>query len=411
MFEFIFASSVTILPDYLFRRYVQGKRFGHEITLFSVWYILRYGITACAMLTITLITVIFYFHPSTTNAMYYFRTVTILPETPGKVDEVLVQNLEEVKAGQLLFTLDDSRQRSALETAEAKVNEVNSTIEAMQAQLHAATAQVAAAQAALDQAQNELQRNLDLQERNANVVADQELDRQRARVDALTASRDAAKAGEEQITSQLEDQLPAQLKTAQAAVTQAEVELSYTQVKSSTDGILEQFALQPGDYINPILRPAGLSLPKIPGRKRVQAGFGQLTAQILKPGMIAEISCPSVPFTVIPMVIVDVQDVIAAGQFRPTDNLVDASRIPPQGTVTAIMEPLYEGGIDKLIPGSRCVANAYTSNHDRLASGEVSGLQAIGLHVVDTVGLVHAAILRSQTLLYPVRTLVLSGGH
>lgn len=33
------------------------------------------------------------------------------------------------------------------------------------------------------------------------------------------------------------------------------------------------------------------------------------------------------------------------------------------------------------------------------------------LHVIDTVGVVHAIILRIQALLLPVQTLVLSGGH
>ena len=47
MFELLFCSILTILPDYLFRRYGQGKRIGKEITLFSVWYELRWGIIAC----------------------------------------------------------------------------------------------------------------------------------------------------------------------------------------------------------------------------------------------------------------------------------------------------------------------------------------------------------------------------
>jgi hypothetical protein len=29
------------------------------------------------------------------------------------------------------------------------------------------------------------------------------------------------------------------------------------------------------------------------------------------------------------------------------------------------LEPLYKGGLDAVIPGSSCIANAYTSNHDR----------------------------------------------
>ena len=36
MLELLLCASLTILPDYLFRRYVQGKRIGREITL--RWY-------------------------------------------------------------------------------------------------------------------------------------------------------------------------------------------------------------------------------------------------------------------------------------------------------------------------------------------------------------------------------------
>ena len=72
MLELILCSLLTILPDYLYRRYRQGKRIGHEITLFSVWFELRYGIVACLMLTVSLITMIFYFHPSTTSATLYY---------------------------------------------------------------------------------------------------------------------------------------------------------------------------------------------------------------------------------------------------------------------------------------------------------------------------------------------------
>ena len=88
MIELFLCSLVSILPDYLYRRYGQGKRIGREITLFSVWYELRWGITACVLLTVTLITVIFYYHPATPLATAMFRTVPILPETPGRVIEV-----------------------------------------------------------------------------------------------------------------------------------------------------------------------------------------------------------------------------------------------------------------------------------------------------------------------------------
>lgn len=47
MLELLLCSLLTIFPDYLYRRYRQGKRFGKEITLFSIWFELRWGIVSC----------------------------------------------------------------------------------------------------------------------------------------------------------------------------------------------------------------------------------------------------------------------------------------------------------------------------------------------------------------------------
>jgi len=138
----------TLLPDYLYRRYAQGKRIGTEITLFSMWYELRWGITGCVMLTVLLITMIFYFHPSTTSAALFFRTVPVAPETIGRVAEVFVDFSVPVKKGTVLFTLDSSKQRAAAETAKKKIAEVD-------AQLVAAKVDVAKAEAQLQQAQSD----------------------------------------------------------------------------------------------------------------------------------------------------------------------------------------------------------------------------------------------------------------
>jgi hypothetical protein len=74
MLELILCSLITVLPDYLYRRHREGKRWGDQITFFTMWYELRWGITACLILTVALITIVFYYHPSTTNAGPYFRT-------------------------------------------------------------------------------------------------------------------------------------------------------------------------------------------------------------------------------------------------------------------------------------------------------------------------------------------------
>src|SRR5215510_73882 len=124
MLELLLCSLLTILPDYLFRRFVQGKRLGKEITFYSVWFELRWGITACLMLTVGLITAVFYNHPSTTNATLFFRTVPILPETNGRVAEIFVGNSGPITQGAQIFRLDNSKQEAAVETARRKIAEV-----------------------------------------------------------------------------------------------------------------------------------------------------------------------------------------------------------------------------------------------------------------------------------------------
>ena len=117
MLELLLCSLVTIFPDYLFRRYVQGRRIGKEITFYSVWFELRWGIIACLMLTVGLITVIFYNHPSTSSVTLLFRTVPIVSEINGRVAEVYVGLTGEVKQGAPIFRLDSSTQQAAAEAA------------------------------------------------------------------------------------------------------------------------------------------------------------------------------------------------------------------------------------------------------------------------------------------------------
>ena len=62
-----------------------------------------------------------------------------------------------------------------------------------------------------------------------------------------------------------------------------------------------------------------------------------------------------------------------------------------------------------LPPGSNCIANAYTSNEERLATEDLTSTQRFFFHAIDAVGLVHAMILRLQAVLLPVKTLVLQG--
>ncbi|PDT90894.1 secretion protein HlyD [Bradyrhizobium sp. Y36] len=409
MFELMFCSLLTILPDYLYRRYGQGKRFGKEITFFSIWYELRWGITGCLMLTVSLITMIFYFHPATSSATLYFRTVPILPEGSGRVADVKIGFSAPVKKGDVLFTLDASKQQAALETAKRKVAEVDAAIQTTQADVVKAEAQIGEAKANYQQAKDELEVKTELQRRNPGIVPQRDIDKLQVLVEQRQSGVDAASAAKQSVSMQVSVLLPAQKASAEAALDQAQVDLDKTVVRAGIDGRVEQFLVRPGDVVNQLMRPAGVLIPEGAGRKVLQAGFGQIEAQVMKEGMVAEATCISKPWVIIPMVITTVQDYIAAGQFRSGEVLVDPQNAVRPGTILVFMEPLYKGGLDGVTPGSSCVVNAYTSNHEEISAKDTPTIRKIALHVVDGVGLVHALLLRIQALLLPIQTLVLSG--
>jgi len=408
MFELMLCSLFTLVPDYLYRRYVQGKRIGKEITLFSMWYELRWGITGCVMLTVLLITMIFYFHPSANSAALFFRTVPIVPETSGRVAEVNVGFSEPVTKGTVLFKLDSSKQKAAVETARRKMAEVEAQFVNAKVDVTKAEAQLQQANSDYKQARDELDVKSDLQRRNPGIVPQRDIDKLRVLVDGRQAAIDAASAARQSAEVQLSTLLPASKASAEAELAQAQVELDKTVVRAGVDGRVEQFLLRPGDVVNPLMRPAGVLIPEGAGQRALQAGFGQIEAQVIKPGMIAEAACTSLPWTIIPMVVTSVQDYIAAGQFRGGEQLIDPSSVRP-GTILAFLEPLDKNGLADVTAGSSCIVNAYTSNHEEIASKDTPALKGFVLHAIDTVGLVHAMLLRIQALVLPIRTLVMSG--
>ncbi len=328
MLEILLCSLITVLPDYLYRRYGQGKRIGKEITVFSVWYELRWGITACLMLAVALITVVFYNHPSTKNVTAYFRVIPIVPETSGRVAEVFVTPIRsDVSKGDPIFRLDDSRERAAVETARRRLAEAVASLDLAKAELATADARIQQAKSDYQQVLDELQTKQELLKRNADTVPRREIERLTVTLEAREGAVNAAIAQRDAAVAKLEKLAPAQKASAEAALEQAEVELRKTLVSAGVDGRIEQFSLRVGDIVNPFMRPAGVLIPKLSGRGQLYAGFSQIEAQVMRPGMIAEVACLSKPFTVIPMVVTSVQDFIAAGQLRTGTNSLTRSRL------------------------------------------------------------------------------------
>ena len=411
MLELMLVSIVTLLPDYLIRRYVQGKRIGHEITLFSVWYELRWGITLCLILTVVLIMTVLYNHPSSAAVNALFRTVSIFAETGGRVEKVYVGYNEHVKQGQPLIKLESSRQEAAVDTALAKIAEVEGATILAKSDVLTSEGKLDEAKGNYQQAVDEYETKKKLYERNPDVVATRELEKLKTLVTTRQGNVDAAQAGKASAELRVSTILPAQKVSAEAELAAAKVELERMTIRAGVDGRVDQFVARPGDIIQPapVTRAIGILIPDSAGEDRLLAGYNQIEAQIIKVGMIAEAACISKPLTIIPLVVSRVQDVIAAGQILQTNQLTELEKIGPPGTVLVVLEPLYEGVLDNVPPGSSCIANVYSNHHEQIVSKDTGTLERTYLHFVDAVALIHALILRLQAVVMPLQALLFSG--
>ena len=231
-----------------------------------------------------------------------------------------------------------------------------------------AEGQLRQAKGALQQAQDELETKRELQRRNAGIVPQRDIEKLEVAVDANEGGVAAAEAAEQAMEDPRRKRASVRegerRSRARAGASGSGQDLLFALV---CNGRVEQFLLRVGDVVNPLMRPAGVLIPEgLRGSRALTAGFSQIEAQIMNPGMIAEVTCVSKPFTVIPMVVTDVQDFIAAGQFRGGEQLIDAQQVTRPGTLMVYLEPLYKGGLEGITPGSSCIANAYSNNHDAI---------------------------------------------
>ena len=165
----------------------------------------------------------------------------------GELLQVAVSDDEIVEAGTVLFEIDPTPFRLAVEAAEAELAQVGQSIGASTAEVAAAQARVAEAQAVLTNSRAQAERTLELVERGVTPAA------QGDEAIAAFASGEATVAAAEADLRSAEEALgPAgannpQLRAAQAALETAQFDLSQTRIVAPTRGRVTNFSLGPGE--------------------------------------------------------------------------------------------------------------------------------------------------------------------
>ena len=155
---------------------------------------------------------------------------TISPKIAGRVHEVFVDQGDQVKAGQPLFTLDDAELKQQVEIAQA-------TLALWQASLDRLQADHDQAKAVLDSAQKEFDRTAKLLVSRAVSIEEGDKATERLRIAEAGLSRSlAAQAeGRKQIT------------TAEKSLAYSEARLADTRVVAPFDGLIVKRYRDPGD--------------------------------------------------------------------------------------------------------------------------------------------------------------------
>jgi len=126
---------------------------------------------------VLLIAVVLYNHPSSNDVNALFRTTSIFAETGGRVSEVYVGYNQKVKKGQPLFKIDSKRQEAEIETARARVVEVEAGMATAKADVLTSQGKVDEAKANLQQAKDELDVKSELQRRNPGIVPQRDIEK------------------------------------------------------------------------------------------------------------------------------------------------------------------------------------------------------------------------------------------
>jgi len=156
------------------------------------------------------------------------RQATVSAQITGTLTDVLIEEGDHVKSGQVLGRLDDTAQRAALAQA--------------QAQMHSAQALLVQHQAQLAQSERDVKRAEDLLERR--LVSQQAVEQARTQVET----------GAAQVQGQRK-----QIELAQANVRSAQVQLDYCTVRAPFTGVVIAKAAQVGEIVSPFSAGGGFT--------------------------------------------------------------------------------------------------------------------------------------------------------
>jgi membrane fusion protein (multidrug efflux system) len=192
-------------------------------------------------------------HITTDNAFVEARIYSISAKVSGTVVQVMVQDNQLVKRGDLLVELDPADFRARLANASASLDIAKNETAGIHAQVEAAKAALNADKARLEQAQLDLKRGNALYHKD--VIPKEQLDRLETACTVAAAKLKETEGAVRQAQALLglsgTGGKDAQIARRKAEFKEAELNLSYTRIYAPSDGYITRKSAEPGNNIQP----------------------------------------------------------------------------------------------------------------------------------------------------------------
>jgi multidrug resistance efflux pump len=191
------------------------------------------------------------FTPYTSQARVQGYVVGVAPKVAGLLTEVWVANDQAVKEGEPLFQIDQSQYLIALQKARSDLQTAKRQLEAGNASAAAARAGLLSAKANAMKARQDAQRLARLREEDPGTISIRRLEISQASLQQAEAAVIASEADIQRAIEQKggdDDKNNATLQAAQSAVEKAELDLSNTTVRASSDGLIADMRAEVGQF-------------------------------------------------------------------------------------------------------------------------------------------------------------------
>lgn len=198
------------------------------------------------------------FTPYTQQARVQAYVVPIASEVSGRVTKVYVRNNQDVKAGDVLFDVDPEHYRIAVDRSRADLESTRRQIGAGTAGIDSARASLRAAQANELKARQDSSRLERLYHEDKGTISLRRLEIARANLEQAVSQVAAAQAEVQRAREQEggSDEDNAKLRSAATALEKAELDLSNTQVRARSAGLITDLRTDAGQFAsagNPVM--------------------------------------------------------------------------------------------------------------------------------------------------------------